>query len=109
MELMNRWFTRYLYGVENGVEKDSKSWIVREDKDRRSPTEYADYPHPEATAVTFYPQAGGMQLGPLEMDSCAGQGKEKLVDNYSFSGAVLAKPMIPLSRDPSGRSPGLAG
>ena len=30
LELMNKWFTRYLYGVDNGVEKDPKAWIVRE-------------------------------------------------------------------------------
>ena len=30
LEMMNKWFTRYLYGVENGVEKDPKAWIVRE-------------------------------------------------------------------------------
>ena len=28
---MNRWFTRYLHGVENGVENDPEAWIVRED------------------------------------------------------------------------------
>jgi X-Pro dipeptidyl-peptidase len=30
MEMMNKWFTRYLYGVQNGVEQEPKSWIVRE-------------------------------------------------------------------------------
>src|SRR5690606_38516363 len=30
LELMNKWFTRYLYGVENGIEKEPKAWIVRE-------------------------------------------------------------------------------
>ena len=29
-KMMNRWFTRYLFGVENGVENDPKAWIVRE-------------------------------------------------------------------------------
>ncbi|MDZ7635124.1 MAG: hypothetical protein U5L72_12160 [Bacteroidales bacterium] len=45
-KMMNRWFTRYLLGVENGVENDPKAWIVREKDDRLSPTAYADYPHP---------------------------------------------------------------
>ena len=31
LEMMNKWFTRFLYGVENGVEKGPKAWIVRED------------------------------------------------------------------------------
>ena len=30
LKMMNRWFTRYLFGIENGVENDPKSWIVRE-------------------------------------------------------------------------------
>ncbi len=28
--LQNRWFTRYLYGVDNGVENDPKAWVTRE-------------------------------------------------------------------------------
>lgn len=28
--LQNKWFTRYLYGVQNGVENDPKGWVVRE-------------------------------------------------------------------------------
>ncbi|MDX6262771.1 MAG: X-Pro dipeptidyl-peptidase [Kribbellaceae bacterium] len=28
--LINYWFTRYLYGVQNGVEKLPRSWVVRE-------------------------------------------------------------------------------
>ena len=30
LEMMNKWFTRYLYGVQNDVEKDPKAGIVRE-------------------------------------------------------------------------------
>ena len=28
--MMNKWFTRYLHGIENNVEDDAKAWIVRE-------------------------------------------------------------------------------
>ena len=28
--LRNRWFTRFLYGVQNGVENDPKAWVTRE-------------------------------------------------------------------------------
>jgi predicted acyl esterase len=28
--LRNRWFSRYLYGVQNGVENDPKAWVTRE-------------------------------------------------------------------------------
>ena len=79
LEMMNKWFTRYLYGVENGVEKDPKAWIVRETPSgtgrRRAPpdapdvaaavaptpppTPYADYPNPDAAPVTLHLRAGG--------------------------------------------------
>ena len=46
IKLMNRWFTRYLHGVENNVEKDARAWIVREGADRNKPKSYEDYPNP---------------------------------------------------------------
>jgi X-Pro dipeptidyl-peptidase len=89
MELMNRWFTRYLWGVENGVENDPRAWIVRADDDRQSPTPYADYPNPDARPVTLHPTAGGVQAGGLGVTP--GRGTETLVDNFSFDGATLAR------------------
>ena len=91
MELMNRWFTRYLYGVENGVEEEPRAWIVRMGDDRQEPTPYPDYPHPESATVTLYPGMGGVQAGPLTPRQIPGQGTETLVDNFSFSGATLAR------------------
>ncbi len=89
--LMNRWFTRYLYGVENGVEDDPKAWIVRGDDDRLEPTPYADYPNPEAEPVAVHLERGGIGHGTLSMSATPGQGAEALVDNVSFDGATLAK------------------
>ena len=91
MKLMNRWFTRYLCDVENGVENDPKAWIVREDKNRDEPTPYADYPNPKASDVTLYPAAGGIKRGYLAPIVKSKQGTETLVDNFSFDGATLAK------------------
>ena len=91
LKQMNRWFTRYLYGVENGVEKSPKAWIVREEVEGRDGTSYPDYPHPEAVGVTLYPIAGGSQVGRLQAEIAPGQGNGKIIDNFSFSGAVLAK------------------
>ena len=54
LSMMNRWFTRYLHGVENGVENDPKAWIVREKDEREKPTPYPDYPHPDASPVNMY-------------------------------------------------------
>lgn len=91
LKMMNRWFTRYLYGVENGVEKDPRSWIVREDAARESPVSYPDYPHPQAEAIKLYPIKGGTQTSKLLAARAPEQGTETVVDNFSFSGAVLAK------------------
>ena len=91
MKLMNRWFTRYLHGVENGVEKDPRAWIVREHDDRDKPTAYDDYPHPQAKAVVFHLKAGSPQRGQLKTRVRGRQGTESLIDNYSFNGEALAR------------------
>ena len=90
MELMNRWFTRYLYDVNNGVEDDPKSWIVREGKRRTEPTPYPDYPHPGAELVPMYLNQGGQNAGLLTLEPSADQGTEVLVDDVAKTGADLA-------------------
>lgn len=89
LELMNRWFTRWVCGVENGVEKDPRSWIVREGE--RRPTSYADYPHPDAAPVRLHPTAGGGKRGGLAAAAPGGQGTESLTDDVRLSGAELAR------------------
>ena len=91
MEQMNRWFTRYLYGIENGVENAPKSWIVREGDNRNDPTSYPDYPHPEAKFVQLFPSAGGNAAGPLSTKQAQGQGSEVLTDDVSIKGSKLAQ------------------
>jgi X-Pro dipeptidyl-peptidase len=113
LELMNRWFTRYLYGVENGIEQAPKAWIVREDDPRDQPTPYADYPNPAAVPVRLGLSAGepgpngqngvgGLGHVAAATGSATGQGRaasrgrataprtETFVDNVSFAGAALA-------------------
>jgi len=94
MRMMNRWFTRYLFGIDNGVEKEPRAWIVREKDKRDQPTPYADYPNPEASPVTLYLKPGAPRSGKLCTDRSGSKGKEKLIDNYSFSGASLAQAEI---------------
>lgn len=91
LTMMNRWFTRYLHGIENGVEEDAKAWIVRENDDKLNPTPYKDYPNPEAADVTLYLQGGAPEKGGLSTEKKPAQGVETLVDNFSFSGETLAK------------------
>jgi X-Pro dipeptidyl-peptidase len=91
LKMMNRWFTRYLHGIENDVEKDPRAWIVREDAERSEPTPYDEYPNPDAKQVALHLTAGAPQQGSLGTTQIAGQGSEKLIDNFSFSGASLAQ------------------
>lgn len=90
LEMMNKWFTRYLYDVPNGVENDPQAFIVREGAPQQSPTPYADYPNPGASAVTLHLLRGGRTAGALSIDDRAGQGRETLIDNVELSGGALA-------------------
>jgi X-Pro dipeptidyl-peptidase len=88
--LMNRWFTKYLHGVDNGVENDPKSWIVREDQPQSNPTPYPDYPHPDAEMVIMHPTKGGNAYGGLSLEKAKKQGNETVIDDYNISGSELA-------------------
>lgn len=90
LPMMNRWFTRYLLGVQNGVEKDPRSYVVREGANRQAPTPYAAYPHPEALPVKLYPGNGGRSVGVLAFAALGGQGRETITDDANQSGAALA-------------------
>ena len=90
ISMMNKWFTRYLFEIENGVEQDPKAWIVREGDDRLSPTPYADYPHPQAEDVVLHLTKGGNTQGGLTTDK-GSRKKEMLVDNVAYAGEYLAR------------------
>ncbi|PZV85412.1 X-Pro dipeptidyl-peptidase [Algoriphagus aquaeductus] len=94
LSMMNRWFTRYLHGIENGVENDPKAWIVREKDPQNKPTPYADYPNPSASEVTMYLTGGAPDAGTLNLQKTTTAKRETLVDNYSFSGSALAQAEI---------------
>ena len=88
--MMNRWFSHYLYGIENDVENDPRAFIVREGVERGQPTAYADYPNPDAKMVTLFPQKGGLKVATLGNTKIEGQGTETLTDDVSISGSKLA-------------------
>jgi X-Pro dipeptidyl-peptidase len=89
--MMNKWFTRYLFSVQNNVENDPKVWIVRENDDRQKPTPYADYPNPDASPVKFFLKAGSSATGSLVLSKVKGQGTQTITDDVSFSGSDLAQ------------------
>ena len=88
--MMNRWFTRYLFEIENGLEQDPKAWIVREGDNRQSPTPYPDYPHPQAEDVELHLTKGGNAQGGLTTDK-GSRKKEILIDDVSLTGEYLAR------------------
>lgn len=89
--MMNKWFTRYLFGIQNNVEKDPRAWIVREADGMANPTPYADYPNPQSSPVKMYLTAGAPGSGKLLKEKTTGQGMETITDNFSFTGSSLAQ------------------
>lgn len=91
LKMMNRWFTRFLYDIENDVEEEPKAWIVREHEDRQKPTAYPDYPHPQASTVSLFPSGDGRQQGQLNLQAVDGADTQTLVDDASILGSDLAQ------------------
>jgi hypothetical protein len=108
LEMMNRWFTRYVLGVENGVEDDPRAWIVREQ--RRPPRAHRlrRLARPRLGAGHPPTRPGGEGVGRSGSRATrrgsgrgrrshrGGGGAGDLVDDVAFSGAELAQ---------AGRSP----
>ncbi|MDQ3772034.1 MAG: Xaa-Pro dipeptidyl-peptidase [Actinomycetota bacterium] len=89
-DLLNQWFSRWLYEVDNGIEDGPKALIQREDQ---SLVEYADWPDPSASSTAL--SLGASQdngIGSLGLDSerRAEPVTETIVDDASFDAAELA-------------------
>ena len=87
--MMNRWFTRYLHGIENGVENDAPVNIVREFE--VEPTAYDSYPDKNAQAVTFFVQSTGENSGNLILSQENNVVIDTIIDNYKISSASLTQ------------------
>jgi len=95
LELVNRWFTRYLWDVENGVEGDPGAWIVREGDPRSEPTPYADFPNPDASSVVMAPALpegtdDGVEAHLVLAGDARSDGVATFTDDVSFDGRALA-------------------
>ncbi|MFM7135054.1 MAG: CocE/NonD family hydrolase, partial [Planctomycetota bacterium] len=91
---MNRWFSRWLCGVENGAEQDPACLVVREGGSRKWPEPYADWPNPAAKPVVLRPGAGGPGVGslvPADATTPPAAAQETIVDDVAKTGAALAK------------------
>ncbi len=90
VNVLNRWFTRYLLGYQNGVENDPRALIQRED---RTLVEYPEWPEPAAASaeLNLAPSTDGTP-GVLTGDKTR-QGKpvtETIVDDASKRAQALA-------------------
>ncbi len=104
MDMLNRWFSHYLYGVNNGVEKDQPVWIVPE-RNSAPPAPrgrggrsggaaiaaepFASFPIPGSTEVALHPSAGGNGVALLSLSSSSGT-TETFSDDVAQSGSANA-------------------
>ncbi len=97
VKMLNRWFSHYLYGIENDVEKDPNASIVREGKRQSRPESYAEYPNPDAQMISFSLSPGGRKIGGLATSVSDANAEtsslspviEEIVDNVSFTAPQL--------------------
>ncbi|CAA9317875.1 MAG: x-prolyl-dipeptidyl aminopeptidase() [uncultured Gemmatimonadetes bacterium] len=98
-ELVNRWFTHYLYGVENGVRNDPPVWIVSSTAAARvrtpgrravmpAPVPSASFPAPGSAHVRLHPTQGGNGIAPLALRASRGTGS--ILDNPAVTGSANA-------------------
>jgi X-Pro dipeptidyl-peptidase len=94
--MVNRWFTHYLYGVDNGVRNDPPVWIVSSTTRSRTPGQrgapapvpFASFPAPGSASVRLHPTAGGNGIASLALRPA--RGTETIVDDASVSGSANA-------------------
>ena len=90
-KITNRWFSHYLYDIDNGVENDPQLYVVREGDNRNSPTQYKTFPNPDSQTVKLHLSTGGQKIGGLAVAPTASKITETLVDDARISGTTLAK------------------
>ena len=86
-KMMNRWFTRYLHGIENGVENDPPVRIVREHQ--FTPTSYKSFPDSNASDVILHLQSKNNETGQLCMKKPDKQENQTLIDDCFINGEKL--------------------
>lgn len=79
VDMMNQWFTYWLFGVDNGVMDEEPTAVIERENDQL--VEYADWPDPDAEHVAVSFEPGGRSTGGLTLETPTGQPvTESLVD-----------------------------
>jgi len=97
---VNRWFSHYLYGVDNGAEKDARAWIVSnlatpptpvpgQFPQPPAPVPFASFPVPGSTPVTLHGNVGGRRVAKLAL-AAPKSGVDTVTDDVAMSGSVYA-------------------
>ncbi len=100
-DIQNKWWSHYLYGVDNGVDTLPRAMIVQSTAvavappgggraGPPAPTFFADYPVPGSAPVKVYPAKGGAAVGALTLSKPGKQGSETLTDDFNVSPARMA-------------------
>ncbi|MER5387619.1 Xaa-Pro dipeptidyl-peptidase [Saccharopolyspora sp. NPDC002686] len=84
---LNRWFTRYLYQVPNGVEGEPRATVQREDG---SWVQEPEWPSPQAEDVVLRPAPGGPERGGLTAEKKSDRAVESLRDDATRTAEDLA-------------------
>ncbi|MGW1678679.1 Xaa-Pro dipeptidyl-peptidase [Saccharopolyspora sp. NPDC002376] len=84
---LNRWFTRYLYQVPNGVEGEPRATVQREDG---SWSQEPEWPAPQAEDVVLRPTPGGPERGGLTTEKKSDRAVESLRDDATRLAEDLA-------------------
>ncbi|WP_344128364.1 Xaa-Pro dipeptidyl-peptidase [Saccharopolyspora halophila] len=87
LRTLNRWFTRYLHDVPNGVEGEPRATVQRADG---SWAEEAEWPAPQAELVELRPTPGGAERGGLDARGVRSPVTEGLTDDASKPARDLA-------------------
>ena len=96
--MVNRWFSHYLYGVDNGVPGDPAFHVVETTPARPAagqpfappaPRTYPTYPAPGSEPVRLHPAPGGTGIASLST-MAPPAGVDTLVDDVSVSGSLNA-------------------
>lgn len=88
-ELMNKWFTHYLHGIDNGIEKGPKAYIVREGENY--PKSYPDFPDPKAKNESFYLQGKDAVAGELSLSPNTSGVTQSFLDDANLTPTQLLK------------------
>jgi len=89
LQLQVRWFTHFLFGRDNGVERGSLAWVQREDGQL---TKYPEWPDPatEQVRMSLTPR-GDQPTGELHVDQASPDATNAVVETFSDVPTLTAK------------------